>query len=92
IDLMQSNATEQYIYLSEENRSKLPLYVQSFAGEKEKEYYRLSVTRWVLHETNTRQVLGVNHLMQLNNSLNLVYGAQALVALPTEKPGAIAAR
>jgi len=84
IDFMQNNAAEQYIYISQQNKLKLPIYVQSFAGEKENEYCKLSVTRWVLHETNTKQILGANHLIQLSNSLNKSYGTEAIVALPTE--------
>lgn len=83
IDFMQGNANEQYIYINEENKSKLPLYVQSFAHEKENGYCKLSVTHWVLHETNTKQILGINHLIQLSNSLNKMYGTEMFVTIPT---------
>ncbi|MGZ3902785.1 MAG: hypothetical protein ACXVC6_03770 [Bacteroidia bacterium] len=84
IDFMQNNAGEQFVYVNEESKSKLPLYVQSFADKKENGYCKLSVTRWALHETNTKQILGVNHLMQLSNSLNQRYGTEALVAIPAQ--------
>ena len=93
IDFMQNNSTEQYIYISEDGKKKLPLYVQSFTGVQENNYCKLSVTRWVLHETNTKQILGQNHLLQLGISLNKSYGTDALVALPVEdKLKAIAAK
>jgi len=93
IDLMQNNPTEQYIYLSEQNKNKLPWYIQSFTNKSENEYCKLSVTRWVLHETNTKQILGINHLMQLSNSLNKLYGTDVIVAIPIEdKSKAIAAK
>ncbi len=85
IDFMQSNNTTQYIYLSEESKSKLPLYIQSFAAQKENEFYKLSVTGWVLHETKTKQVLGQNYLMILTSELNKNYGSEALVAIPKEE-------
>lgn len=92
IDFMQNNASEQYVYVNDESKSKLPLYVQSFADKKENGYCKLSVTRWAMHETNTRQILGVNHLMQLSNALNQRYGTEALVTLPvqTEKYNTLA--
>jgi hypothetical protein len=83
IDFMQSNSGEQFVFINEESKSKLPLYVQSFVSEKENGYCKLSVTRWVLHETNTKQILGANHLMQLSVALNNRYGTEALVAIPT---------
>ncbi len=93
IDFMQNNASEQFIYINEQNKLKLPLYVQSFVSERENEYCKLSVTRWVLHETNTKQILGINHLVQLSNSLNKSYGTEAVVSLPeNEKPKTIAAK
>ena len=93
IDLMQLNSNEQYIYVSKQDKSKLPLYVQSFTVPHENDYCKLSVTRWVLHETNTKQVLGVNNLMKLNAKLNETYGAESLVALPVnDKLKAIAAK
>jgi hypothetical protein len=94
IDFMQSNAREQFIYMSTESKSKLPLYVQSFANKKENEYFKLSVTNWVLHETNTKQILGANHLMQLSVALNSRYGTEALVSIPTnaERLKALAAK
>ncbi|HXB41204.1 MAG TPA: hypothetical protein VNZ49_11730 [Bacteroidia bacterium] len=85
MDLMQSNNGNQYIYLSEESKNKLPLYIQSFALQKENEFYKLSVTGWVLHETKTKQVLGPNYLIILTSELNKSYGADALVALPKEE-------
>ena len=85
IDFMQANNTTQYIYLAPESRSKLPLYIQSFALQKENEFYKLSVTRWVLHETKTKQVLGPNYLMILTSQLNKNYGTDALVAIPKEE-------
>ncbi len=82
IDLMQSNNAVQYIYLTEESRDKLPLYIQSFAMQKENEFYKLNITAWGLHETKTKQVLGSAHLMKLTSDLNTNYGADALVAVP----------
>ncbi len=84
IDLMQNNASEQYVYMSEQSKNKLPLYVQSFTSKSENEFCKLSVTRWVLHETNAKQILGANHLMKLSLSLNQTYGADALVAMPVD--------
>lgn len=84
LDLMQSNANEQFLYLSPENKQKLPLYVQSFADKMEEDHYKLSVTKWVMHETKTRQVLGTVRLVQLNNSLRDTYGVDALVTLPVK--------
>ncbi|MGZ3864076.1 MAG: hypothetical protein ACXVPN_13280 [Bacteroidia bacterium] len=86
IDLMQDNASEQFVFVSEENKLKLPLYVQSFADKKESGYCKLSVTRWALHETRTKQILSVDHLMKLSNSLNQRYGTEALVTLPDQSP------
>ena len=85
MDLMQSNAGSQYIYISPESKSKLPFYLQSFANNKENDFYKLSVTAWAMHETKTRQVLGANYLMQLSTQLNKLYGADALTALPAQE-------
>ena len=82
MDLMQSNNAKQYIYLNEDGKSKLPLYVQSFASQKEGEYYKLCVTSWALHETKTRQILGPAHLMKLSWQLSRSYGTDARVAIP----------
>jgi hypothetical protein len=88
IDLMQSNNTTQYIYLNEESKNKLPFYLQSFAMQKENEYFKLNVTSWSLHETKTRQVLGMNYLMRVTAQLNESYGAEALVAVPAPQSAA----
>jgi len=44
MDLMQSNAGNQYVYISAASKSKLPFYLQSFATSKENEFFKLSVT------------------------------------------------
>lgn len=85
IDLMQSNHVDQCLYLNQEQRNKLPLYIQSFAMQREQGLYRLNVTAWGLHETKTREVLGMNYLMQLTTDLNKAYGVDALVALPVQE-------
>jgi hypothetical protein len=85
IDLMQSNHGEQCIYLNKEDRDKLPLYIQSFAMNRESNLYKLDITAWGLHETKTREVLGLNYLMQVTNSLDKNYGVEALVAIPSQE-------
>jgi hypothetical protein len=85
LDLMQAGNKPQYIYLTEEAKNKLPLYLQSFALNKEKGFHKLSVSYWALHETKTKQVLGSSHLMQLAADLGKNYGAEALVAIPENK-------
>lgn len=82
LDLMQAGNKPQYIYLSEEAKNKLPLYVQSFALNREKGFHKLCVSSWALHETKTRQVLGPLHLTQLAADLGRNYGAEALVTIP----------
>ncbi len=91
IDLMQSNNSSQYIYLTGEGKNKLPLYVQSFALQRENAYFKLCVTSWSMHETKTKQMLGMDRLMQLTEQLNKNYGTDALVAIPAEdNKGALA--
>jgi len=85
IELMQSNNAAQYIYLAEADKNKLPLYVQSFALQKEKEYYKLCITSWALHETKIKQVLGPHYLLKLSVQLSRTYGAEALVVMPVEE-------
>lgn len=85
IELMQSNNAAQYIYLAEADKNKLPLYVQSFALQREKEYYKLCITSWALHETKIKQVLGPHYLLKLSVQLSRNYGVEALVAMPVEE-------
>lgn len=88
LDLMQANQQSQYIYISEENKSKLPFYVQSFALARENGYHKLSLTAWSLHELKTRQVLSADYLLRLSVDLNRQFGIDALVSMPAPPRGA----
>lgn len=82
IDLMQHNPGNQFVYVDETAKDKLPLYLQSFALQREDGYCKLNLTAWVLHETHTRQVLAPLHLTNLTAQLNAKYGVEGLVFLP----------
>lgn len=85
IDLMQANGQQQYLYISEENKSRLPLYVQSFALQRENGYYKLCVTGWSLHELKTRQLLSSAYLMKLTGELAVQFGIQSTVSVPAQE-------
>lgn len=85
IDLMQHNTGNQFVYINETSKEKLPLYIQSFALQRENGYCKLNLTAWMLHETRTRQVLSIHHLTHLNGVLNEKYGVEGLAALPQQE-------
>lgn len=87
LDLMQANQRNQYIYISEESKNKLPLYVQSFALARENGYHKLSITAWSLHELKTRQVLSSDYLLRLSVGLSRQFGVDALVSMPAPPAG-----
>ncbi len=70
IDLMQSNTTQQFIYIKQSEKNRLPLYVQYFtANNLDTDYARLSVTNWCANETKTQPVLSKKQLLKVCNSL-----------------------
>jgi hypothetical protein len=81
IGLMQGDAHNQYIYITEEGKNKLPLYVQSFALQRENGYHRLCITSWSLHELSTRQVLSPDYLLRFTACLNRQFGTDAVVSI-----------
>ena len=94
IDFMQSNTTEQFIYIDPPEKNHLPLYVQYFTSHTtDTEYSKLSVTNWCANETKTKQVLSNKQLLNVCAVLKTYCGANAniLVTLPKEKNKTMAA-
>jgi hypothetical protein len=79
---MQANNREQFIYLGKDAKNKLPLYVQCFATLEKEDYYKLSLTKWGLHETRTRQVLDPLRLTAVTNYIRQVYGQECSLFIP----------
>jgi hypothetical protein len=70
IDLMQSNTTQQFIYIKQSEKNKLPLYVQYFTTNNlDNNYTQLSVTNWCADETKTQPVLSTKQLLKVCSSL-----------------------
>ena len=88
IDLMQSNTTEQFIYMNPSEKNHLPLYIQYFITNTENNVYsKLSVTNWCASETKTKQVLSNKQLLKVCAVVKTYCGknADVLVAIPKEK-------
>ncbi len=86
IDLMQNNATQQFIYLKQAEKNKLPLYLQYFTVNNiENDYAKLSVTNWCANETKTQQVLSNKQLLKVCNTLKNYCGTNAEIVLSIEE-------
>jgi hypothetical protein len=92
IDLMQSNTNEQFVYMKQNEKNKLPLYVQYFTSSSSDNIYtRLSVTKWCANETKTHPVLNNGQLLKVCNALKARCGSNADITLSIEDNNKIAA-
>jgi|GEM_PF-1388555 hypothetical protein len=87
IDLMQSNTNEQFIYIKQNEKNKLPLYIQYFTTTNNTDniYAKLSVTTWCANETKTQQVLSSQQLLKVCDVLKTYCGANADIVLLVEE-------
>jgi hypothetical protein len=86
IDLMQSNTAEQFVYIKQVEKSRLPLYVQHFTiSQTDNIYTKLSVTNWCANETKTQQVLSNKQLLKVCNALKVYCGAGTNIVLSIEE-------
>ena len=86
IDLMQSNSNEQFIYIKQNEKNKLPLYIQYFtANNSDNIYTQLSVTKWCANETKTRPVLNNKQLLNVCSVLKNYCGADADIVLSIQE-------
>jgi hypothetical protein len=86
IDLMQSNTTQQFIYIKQSEKNKLPLYVQHFTLDNlDNDYTQLSVTNWCANETKTQPVLSKKQLLKVGNSLKSYCGTNIDIVLSIEE-------
>ncbi|HKC67796.1 MAG TPA: hypothetical protein VKG26_06165 [Bacteroidia bacterium] len=84
IDLMQRNASEQFIYIKEKN--KLPLYVQYFTYNNSNSVYnKLSITKWCANEIKTQQVLNNKQLLRVCDALKSYCGTNVDIVLHVEE-------
>jgi hypothetical protein len=93
IDLMQSNNTEQFIYMNKSEKNRLPLYIQYFTTNTVDDVYsKLSVTNWCANETKTKQVLSNKQLLKVCAALKIYCGTNTdmLATIPPEKNKTIA--
>ena len=85
IDFMQSNNQEQFIYLKQQDKAFLPLYLQYFnCVDKNKDYVRLSVSRWCAHETKAQEILNTTQLQKICLSLKHYQGSKIEFVLSVE--------
>ncbi|HTA63184.1 MAG TPA: hypothetical protein VK835_12040 [Bacteroidia bacterium] len=86
IDLMQSNTGEQFIYLKQGEKNKLPLYIQYFTVDNiDNIYTQLSVTKWCASETKTQPVLNNKQLLNVCDALKVYCGANADIVLSVDE-------
>ena len=86
IDFMQSNTTQQIIYIKQNQKNKLPLYVQHFITDNmESDFAQLSVTNWCANETNAQPVLNKKQLVKICNTLKDYCGTNIDVVLSIEE-------
>ena len=86
IDLMQSNNTQQSIFIKQSEKNKLPLYIQYFTSENpDNEYATLSVTNWCANETKTKPILSKKQLVEVCNSLKNYCGKNIDIVLLVEE-------
>jgi|ERR1700757_4512288 len=86
IDLMQSNSNEQFIYIKQNEKNKLPLYIQYFTeNNSDNIYTQLSVTKWCANETKTRPVLNNKQLLNVCSVLKNYCGADADIVLSIQE-------
>ncbi|MEO8760859.1 MAG: hypothetical protein ABI388_06415 [Bacteroidia bacterium] len=86
IDLMQSNNTQQFIYLKQTEKNKLPLYLQHFTTNNiDNDYAKLSVTNWCANETKTQPVLNNKQLLKICNTLKNYCGSNTEIVLSIEE-------
>ncbi|HEX7415430.1 MAG TPA: hypothetical protein VF411_15410 [Bacteroidia bacterium] len=93
IDLMQSNHTQQFIYMKQTKKNHLPLYLQHFTStDMGNAYSKLSVTNWCAHETKTTTLLSNKQLLIVCGALKTYCGndANLLLSLEETKNNAIA--
>ncbi|HXD93404.1 MAG TPA: hypothetical protein VNX01_09330 [Bacteroidia bacterium] len=94
IDLMQSNNNEQFIYIKQNEKNRLPLYVQYFTtNNTDNIYAQLSVTKWCANETKTHPVLNNKQLLNVCDALKVYCGANAdiVISIQEQKNNEIAA-
>lgn len=86
VDLMQSNTAQQFIYIKQTEKNKLPLYLQYFtASDLDTDYARLSVTNWCANETKTQQVLSNKQMLTICNTVKNYCGTNIDVVLSVEE-------
>ncbi len=86
VDLMQSNNTQQFIYLKQNEKTKLPLYLQYFTtNNTDNEYAKLSVTNWCGNETKTQQVLSNKQMLRVCNTVKSYCGTNIDIVLSVEE-------
>ena len=86
VDLMQSNNTQQFIYLKQNEKNKLPLYLQYFTTNNiDNEYVKLSVTNWCGNETKTQQVLSNKQILKVCNTVKGYCGTNIDIVLSMEE-------
>jgi hypothetical protein len=86
IDLMQSNSNEQFIYIKQNEKNKLPLYVQYFTtNNTDNIYAQLSVTKWCASETKAQPVLNNKQLLNVCDVLKKYCGADADIVLSIQE-------
>ena len=86
VDLMQSNNTQQFIYIKQSEKNKLPLYLQYFTADNaDTDYTKLSVTNWCANETKTQQVLSNRQLLKVCNTIKNYCGTNIDVVLSVEE-------
>ena len=82
VDLMQSNTAQQFIYIKQSEKNKLPLYLQYFtASNSDTDYAKLSVTNWCANETKTQQVLSDKQMLKVCNTVKTYCGANIDIVL-----------
>ncbi|MHB8403784.1 MAG: hypothetical protein ACYDCN_17440 [Bacteroidia bacterium] len=85
IDLMQSNHTQQFIYMKQTEKNRLPLYLQHFTSkDMDNAYNKLSVTNWCAHETKTTTLLSNKQLLKVCSILKTYCGSDANLFLSLE--------
>ena len=86
IDFMQNNNNEQFIYIKNNEKNKLPLYIQYFTiNNGDNIYTRLSVTKWCVNETKTQPVLNNKQLLIVCDALKFYCGANADIVLSIDE-------
>lgn len=86
VDLMQSNNTQQFIYLKQIEKTKLPLYLQYFSSnDLDNKYVKLSVTKWCGNETKTQPILSNKQMLKVCNTVKNYCGTNIDVVLSVEE-------